>query len=196
MGRGFVYGTFCLIAHIEKIIQVISADGGHGKYLAGLNVHRDSTRPVLDIVILHCLIERFFDIMLYRKINCRHKVVAVFRARIALELIKKQVGTVSVCKTHILTRRSAQRGIILCLDSVESVVIGADKAYNMAGKRRVRIISLCVAFKAHALELIFVFKFAYLVGGLFFDLACNGDIPRAVILGFFEYVLTIKPQYL
>ena len=193
---GFVYHAFRLVADIKEIVEIIPAKGCHGKYLAGVDIHYNRTRAVFYIIILDGLIERFFNIVLYAHVDGRHDIAAVFGSVISLILVKQKVGSVCVSRTHILAVRTAQGGVILGLNAVKSDVIRADKANHMTGKRRVRIIALCVAFKAHALEIVIFFELPHLVGKLGFELFCNGHIPRAGVLRFFKDGIIVKIQYL
>ena len=192
--RSFVYGVFSLVADVEEIIKVISAYRRHCKYLPRFYIHCDSARTVLNVIILNSLIQRLFNIVLYRKIDRCYKIKAVFGACVTFVLIKQEIGAVGIGKAHIFPRRSGESGIVLCLHPVKAVVIGSDKAYHMAGKRRIRIISFRIALQTNALELILVFKLAHLVGSLLFDLARNGNIPRAVILSLFKDVLPVETE--
>ena len=192
--RRFFDRFFSLIADVEKIIKVISAYRRHCKYLPCFHIHRDSARSVLNVVILDGLIQRLFNIMLDREVNRCYKIKAIFGTGVALVLVKQKIGAVGIGKAHVFSRRSTQSGVILRFHPVKAVVIGSDKAYHMAGKRGIRIVSFRIALQPDALELILVFKFAHLVGSLFFDLARNGHIPRAVILGFFQDILLVEAE--
>ena len=146
------------------------------------------------IIVLDRLIQRLFHVMLYGEVDGRDKVEAVLCAGVALILVKQQIGAVGICKAHVSAGDAAQRGIVLRLYPVKAVVVRSDKAYDVAGKRRIRIVALCVAFKADALESIFVFELAHLIGRFLFDLARKSDIPRAAVLSLFEYILALKSE--
>ena len=177
LGHGAVNGALSLVADVKEVVQIIASDGRHGKYLAGIDVHGYGSRAVLYIIILDRLIQRFFNIVLYCKINRRNKIQAVFRACIALVLVKQEVGAVSVGRPHIFAGCTAERGVILSLQTVKAVIIRTHKAYHMAGERGIWIIALGVAFKAHTLEAVLRLEFADLIGSLLLDLFCDRNIP-------------------
>ena len=84
--------------------------------------------------------------------------------------------------------------VVARLDALEAVVVGADKAQQVAGEPPVRVIALGVGLKAHAADFVFGLEAADRVRLVGLDLAGDGDIPAAPPPGFFIDVPIIKPQ--
>ena len=103
---GPVYVFPVLLADREEIVKVVISERRHRKYLARVHVHGDRPRAVLDVVILHRLTQVLLHVILYRRVDRRHYIIAVLTGAVFLKLIEQQLRAVGVRRTHGLPRRT------------------------------------------------------------------------------------------
>ena len=150
----------------------------------------------MDIIVLHGLLEVLFNKILYRGINGRHDIAAVLAGTKFLEAGVKHFRPIGIGRAYRLSLSAGKRLLIPCFNALEAVIVRADEADKMAGKRGVGVITLYIRLKPDAVQVVFQLELADPIRGLAFDLSRDGHIPRAASGRFLQYIIIVKPKYL
>jgi len=105
----------------------------------------------------------FLYVVLYFRVYGGDGVIAVFGGIIVLKLGEHQVGPRGGGGADSASGSAGKHRVVFVFDTAKSVVVGANKAYDMAGQRAVGVIALGVCFQMYAHKLVGFFEFLHLI---------------------------------
>ena len=135
-----------------------------------------------------------FHIVLNARVDGSHEIAAVLAGAVFLVAFEQHLPAVGVGGPETPARRAGKGFVISRLDPLEAVIVGADKAQQMAGKPAVRVITLAVGLEADAAELVLGLEAADLSRRVRFDLAGDSDVPAAAAPGFFVDLVIVEAK--
>ena len=137
-----------------------------------------------------------FDNILYRRIQGRCHLAAVFGVKIVLIVGEEHIASVFGFQPYNASVFSLEIVVVEVLDSLKAVSVAACEPYNMAGKVFVRVIALACGFKMDAHNIIFLFKLTDFISHLAGLGRGNSLIPVFCVLGLVNYALLVNIKQL
>ena len=125
------------------MIGVVAAERRHGDDVAGVHVHHDAERAVLNFVALNGIFEILFQHILHRRVERQNQTVTVGRVVIFFVGVEHFRPAVAA-RGHDLAARALQVAVVIRLDALRAAVILTDKAQHLRRQRRIRIVALRV----------------------------------------------------
>ena len=154
-------------ADCERIVRVVFRIGCHSENTARLDVHNDTCRILVYVVLFVCFLEILLNVMLDYLVNRQDDVIAVDRIDVGF-VCKRHFVAVYVCRCDKAARSAFHIAFIECFDTVKPLLVGADKAEDMGCEAAEWIISCRVRDEIDGCCTKLIDKLAYPVGLFFF----------------------------